>query len=117
MKAFYGLDRSKPSIRLADTSNEEQMSLFTEEEARAARCYTEHLAEIEAANLAVAEALAAYKSQTWYQTAGARLRFAAYWVTYTIREHLGRTYVRLFCKLTGADSRLVSQRVWKKLGI
>lgn len=42
-----------------------------------------------AAIRAVNDAMAAYEAQAWYRTVWARIRFAAYWVTYSIRRRLG----------------------------
>ncbi len=70
--------------------------------------------------LAIAEAnraIAAFHAQTWYQTAWARARFGLYWAGYKPRLVLATLFVRLWCFLTKADSRLVSQRVWFKLGL
>lgn len=74
-------------------------------------------AEIEAANAAVREALEAFELQTRSQTLGAKLRFAVYYVSYRIRELLAIAFVRAYCRLTKKDSRLVSQKVWLRLGI
>ncbi len=46
-----------------------------------------------AAIAAVRAALEAFDRQTWYQTAWARFRFAAYWLGYRCRLALGRFLV------------------------
>lgn len=76
-----------------------------------------HRQEVEAANAAVKEALEAYKAQKWYHTLWARLRFALFWLTYWPREKFALSFTAVYCRLTGKESRLVSPKVWHRLGI
>jgi len=77
-----------------------------------------HAEEIERANAAVLEALRDFEKQTWSQTAAAKARhYAFYWLSYKPRELVALAYVRLLCWLTKEDSRLVSQRAWRMLGL
>ncbi len=39
---------------------------------------------------AVNAALESFDRQSWYQTLWARLRFALYWMTYSLRRRMGR---------------------------
>ncbi len=58
---------------------------------------------------AVAAAMEAYRKQTWYQTAWARIRFAAFYVTWKARYVLARFLVNRL----GWDFG----KTWLKLGL
>lgn len=61
------------------------------------------------ANEEVAKAIAAYKAQPWYATAYARVRFAAFWVTYWLRLRLAMFLVLRL----GHDEH----KTWNRLGL
>lgn len=47
-----------------------------------------------AANVAVAEAIAAFDKQRWYETAYARIRFGLFWATYWLRLQVAGFLIR-----------------------
>lgn len=77
----------------------------------------DHQKRILEANKAVFEALAAFERQKWYQTAYAKVRFALFWATYKVRLVFGLWLVKMLTKNPMNDPRLVSQKVWRRLGI
>lgn len=76
-----------------------------------------HDEEVRLANLAVKEALEAHKKQ-WFITRAAKAVWGAiFWVSYYIRLRFALKFTEVYCKATGKESRLVSPKVWHRLGI
>ena len=76
-----------------------------------------HRVRVAEANLAVTEALARFQAQKWYVTAYAKVRFGIFWASYKVRLVLGLFLVKMLTKNPMNDPRLVSQKVWRRLGI
>lgn len=66
---------------------------------------------------ATKDAIAAFEKQSAWQTFIAKARFAVYWASYKPRLLMATWFTRAWCKLTGRDSRVVSAKVWHRLGI
>lgn len=95
-----------------DQWSEEYTPLQWEENMAAA-----HEEEKRLANEEVKKAMEAFYAQKWYQKLPQRMRSFAYWCTYWLRLKFAMAFVSLYCRLTGKESRLVSPKVWHRLGI